>query len=132
MQSVNGKNSDYTSQLFSNIGKSLYLSDETTDFHFIFETGRSEVELVPVHKFLLAAVSRGFHEKFKGPWKEIRNVKIDDFTASAFKEFLQFFYMSSVKLTKKNVFEVMQLAKMYEVDECSKVCHQFVQKYHSL
>lgn len=45
---------------------------------------------------------------------------------SAFREFLQFFYLERVKITMENVAYVMNLGEKYNVTECIKVCQDFL------
>ncbi|XP_031639211.1 uncharacterized protein LOC116351267 [Contarinia nasturtii] len=63
---------------------------------------------------------------FNGSWKGKNEVSIVDTSASAFKEFLQFFYKVEVVLTKENVGAVMNLAKQYVMDECVTMCVKFL------
>ncbi|XP_055308212.1 BTB/POZ domain-containing protein 2-like [Sitodiplosis mosellana] len=125
MSVFNPLTSDYSSQVFSTIGRNLYLESELADVHFVFRANDGN-ERVPAHKLLLMAHSDVFATMFNGSWKEMDMVKIGDVSAAAFKEFLQFFYLGQVKLTMENVAAVMNLGEMYNVHECSAVCSKFV------
>ncbi|XP_055303107.1 uncharacterized protein LOC129568822 [Sitodiplosis mosellana] len=125
MSVFNPLTSDYSTQLFAAIGKKLYLNSESADVHFVFESN-DDIERVPAHKMLLMAASNVFVTMFNGSWKEMDKVKIGDVSASAFKEFLQFFYIGQVKLTMENVAAVMNLGEMYNVTECLAVCTKFL------
>lgn len=119
----------YSSQLYASIGRKLYLSDETADFHFVFGSDSAEVELVPVHKYVLAAGSEAFHKKFNGPWKESSGVKAPkDVSSAAFKEFLRFFYFDHVTVTKELVDELLNLGEKFHVVECVDVCRKFLEQ----
>ncbi|XP_055301660.1 uncharacterized protein LOC129568119 [Sitodiplosis mosellana] len=118
-------NSDYPSQLFSAIGRKLYLNSELADVHFVFGPN-DHYERVPVNKAHLMAASDVFATMFNGSWKEKDEVEIADTSAAAFKEFLQFFYFGQVKLTMENVGAVMNLGEMYNVAECLAVCSKFL------
>ncbi|XP_055307940.1 BTB/POZ domain-containing protein 2-like [Sitodiplosis mosellana] len=125
MSVFNPLTSDYSTQLFAAIGKKLYMNSESADVHFVFEAN-DDYERVPVHKAHLMSGSDVFAKMFNGSWKEMDKVKIGDVSASAFKEFLQFFYFGRVKLTMENVAAVMNLGEMYNVTECLAACSKFL------
>lgn len=120
-----GKHVGYSSRLHSKIGRFMYLSDETSDFAFIFETA-TEIIVVPAHKYVLVAANNVFRERFNGPWKEKDNVKMPVGTSDAFKEFLRFFYFDRVNVTVKHVAELLDLAQEFGVIECSNICNKFL------
>lgn len=76
----------------------LYLHSDFADIHFVFKTDGETIR-VPAHKNILAIASPVFAAMFFGPMKQSEVVEIVDATDVAFKEFLQFFYRSQVKLT---------------------------------
>lgn len=94
----------------------LHLNDRSSDVYFQFHSVNG-VEKVPAHKCILSAVSPVFDAMFYGPNKQIGDIDIVNASAGAFKEFLQFFYRSQVKLTIENVSEVMNLCKEYLLDD---------------
>lgn len=100
----------------------LYLDDTTSDVIFIVKSTDNQQEHIPAHKNLLATRSDVFHAMFYGELKEKLDVKIGHTTAAAFREFLQFFYLSKAKLTMKNVSKVMDLGKMYNVSSSFDAC----------
>lgn len=59
-------------------------------------------------------------------------IHIVDATASSFKEFIQYFYLDTIKLTIENATEVIYLAKKYEVHELMNICSSFLQRNLSL
>lgn len=97
------------------VGKRMFLNEDFADFHFLFE---EEGTRIPGHKAILAAGSDVFATMLNGSWAEENETKIDDVSGDAFKEFLQFFYKSEVKISTKNVFEVVYLADKYNVRTC--------------
>lgn len=106
----------------------LYLDIRTCDVYFVFKSGPSDVdkpEKVPAHKSILSAISPVFDAMFYGPHKQEGDIKIVDSNAMAFREFLQFFYLSSVTLTFENVPEVMYLGKEYMLSDCMIACTDF-------
>lgn len=109
----------------------FYLNENLADFHFIFKSISSDghSERIPVHKIVLANVSDVFRVMFNGSWKEKVDVEIVDASADAFKEFLQFFYLSEANVTSQNVSEVVNLGKKYDVTECFDVCGQFLRDH---
>ncbi|XP_055305833.1 uncharacterized protein LOC129570303 [Sitodiplosis mosellana] len=62
---------------------------------------------------------------FYGPAKQEGDIPIVDSTPEAFKEFLQFFYLGTVKLTADNVADVWNLGKQYMVDDCCMASSNF-------
>lgn len=103
------------------ITESLRLDLE--DFHFKFASGMR----IPAHKFLLSGGSMVFRAKFNdGEWKGLDEIEMNDVSAGAFKEFLQFFYTGSMKFTMKNVADVMSLSKIYNVADCTALCGKFL------
>lgn len=117
--------------------ESLYLNTETADVYFVFEPigsiGMSE--RVPAHKNLLSITSDVFKAMFYGEWKVKGDVKMTagykerPQTASAFKEFLQYFYLKTLKLTVGNVAEVMDLGHRYNVLNCFNACIEIVSEH---
>lgn len=63
---------------------------------------------------------------FNGGLKEEDNIKIVDVSASAFKEFLQFFYEHKVKLTMDNISDVVKLIDKYDVAGGHRICVNFL------
>lgn len=112
--------------LIDKSGKKLYLDPETADVYFVFCSDDDSCTRVPAHKNLLAATSDVFKAMFYGSLKEEGDVHVKDVTAAAFEEFLQFFYLNTIKMSAENVAGVMYLGHMYNVAECFKRCVQFV------
>lgn len=100
----------------------LYLDARTADVHFVFDSEDGESERIPAHKNILSAISPFFDAMFYGEMKQNGDINIVDTPTEAFKEFLQFFYRSTVKLTAENVFAVMNLGKQHMLNECFKAC----------
>lgn len=112
---------EYKNKTLSESGKLLYLDVETADVYFL--VGETKI---PAHKNLLAAASDVFKRMFYGPLKETENVRIDGVNETAFKEFLQFFYIENVKLTAEHIGDVMDLGHKYNVAKCSELCVEFL------
>ncbi|XP_031639201.1 uncharacterized protein LOC116351261 [Contarinia nasturtii] len=121
--------SDDPNDIFAFIGKKLYLTTELADVHFVFKPKNEPIVRVPAHKTLLAAASNVFATMFNGSWKEKNEVQIGDVSITVFKEFLQFFYLDRVQLTKENVSKVMNLGNMYDMGTCMTVCEKFMKRY---
>lgn len=96
-----------------------------TDVSFVFEEDDETIK-IPAHKDVLAASSPIFQQMFNGPYKKRVNVKIDDVSPAAFKEFLLFFYGQQITLTMDNVFEVMRLIDRYHVSDFHPACIDFL------
>lgn len=105
----------------------LYLDEETADVHFVFKTN-GETFRLPAHKAILSATSPAFHAMFYGSLKQDGDIPIVDATPEAFREFLQNFYRSSVKVTIENIPEVIHLSKKYLVDEALNACADLCSK----
>ncbi|XP_055306142.1 BTB/POZ domain-containing protein 6-B-like [Sitodiplosis mosellana] len=104
----------------------LYLDTRTADVFFVF--GKDGNVKIPAHKNILSANSKLFDVMFYGPRKQEGDIPIDKSTPEAFKEFLQFFYLGTVKLTNVNAVHVMNLGKQYLVDECCKASSNFTEQ----
>lgn len=111
---------EYESGFLSSIGERSYLNGDYADFHFVFGTER-----LPAHKSHLVA-SDVFGHWFQGDWKDKNETTIGHASIDAFKEFLQFFYLRRVKLTRENVEDVLNLGHMYNVTECVNACETFM------
>lgn len=104
----------------------LYLQNDFADFTFSFESDDGANVEVPVHKNILAVASKVFEKMFYGPLKEGDSVKIVDADASAFKEFLQFFYLEKVTLTIRNIETVVCLTHKYDTPHFLNICSDFL------
>lgn len=102
----------------------LYLDSDSADVHFKFPNDGKT--MVPAHKAILGIDNSVFNAMFFGPMKEKNVVEIVDATVSAFKEFLQFFYLASVTLTMENIEEVVRLADKYDMPKCLDSCAIFL------
>lgn len=89
------------------VGK-LYSDSKTADVHFTFDSSTNygtEIR-IGAHKNLLAATSDVFGAMLYGELKETGDIRVIDVSDAAFKEFLQYFYQRTVKLTAENIAEV--------------------------
>lgn len=104
----------------------LYLDTRTSDVTFQFPSANSgECIEIPAHKSILSAISPVFDAMFFGPAKELGDVRIVDVTPAAFREFLQFFYLTQVKLSAEHLIDVMNLGKQYMINDCLVACTEF-------
>lgn len=110
----------------------LYKSRNTTgDIKFKID----DVE-IPAHKCILAAFSPKYQRQFYGDFDD-RNcdcieLKEPNVSAAAFNEYLQFFYLDQVRLTRENIADVLFLAKESLVDEFYNECSQFLSETLSI
>lgn len=116
--------STYTNDLAHRDCQKLYLNVEAADVFFLLEEGQKKV---PAHKNILSALSRVFERMFSDTFGQKGVVQIDDFSADAFKAFLQFFYLTTVQLTSANALEVMSLGNRFAVNNCLNACKNFCQ-----
>lgn len=112
----------------------LYLNDDMADVFFVFtNTGEADdVKRLTAHRLILAAASPVFHQMFYGDLPEGEDVIISDCSFEAFTEFLQYFYCSEVTLSSDNVFEVIQMAHKYDLNDCVNMCIDFLIEYISV
>lgn len=105
--------------------ESLHLNPKLADVIF-----QIKHQKIPAHRMILASCSSVFEAQFFGSMAEYGEIKINDdgINDDAFKEFLQFFYSKNVKLSMKNIKSVMYLCKKYQVDDCLRVCSEFLKK----
>lgn len=107
-------------------GKKLYMNARTSDVTFSFDSNDGSVARIVAHKNLLAAQSDVFEALFYGKSKSDRSVHMRDVSDGAFKEFLQYFYLSEVKLSIENIGDVMHLGHKYNVTQCVSDCVGFL------
>lgn len=100
----------------------FYLDSNTADLTFHFGADTEYFESIPAHKIILSISSPVFETMFYGSLREKSTISIVDATAEAFKEFLQLFYLTKVRLTAENIIEVSNLCKKYELNQGLKVC----------
>lgn len=113
-------------KLIVSINRKLYLDEKTADIHFLFETNEISDQRIPAHKLILSTGSRVFDTMFYGSIPEGNEVKISNGNSSAFKEFLQFFYLDEVTLTTVNIADVMNLVRQYGIERCMMECIDFL------
>lgn len=99
--------------------ETFYLNRRNCDVFFVFHANGRIVEKVPAHKSILAVISTVFDDLFYGATPATEgDINVHDTTADVFKEFLQFFYRATVKLSARNFFSVMQLVAKYGIEDC--------------
>lgn len=102
----------------------MYLNkDKTWDIKF--KVGYDEIS---AHKCVLAALSPKYEAQFYGEFDDTKSnvVKVEEVSAAAFNEFLQFFYLDSIKLTHENIEDVMSLVAGSLVEEFFEECINFL------
>lgn len=126
----NGESSIKTYQIqnFHGIGEKLYLDSKTADAFFIFTAADGKKCRVPAHKCILSVLSNVFDRSFYGKMKKTGDIVITEVSEAAFMEFLQFFYLSEVKLTKDNIAGVMLLGHKYNVTKCLEICAKYLKE----
>ncbi|XP_055307980.1 BTB/POZ domain-containing protein 6-B-like [Sitodiplosis mosellana] len=117
---------EVNNQLSQNNFEKFYLDSNSADVKFVF--GADHVETVPAHKIILSGSSPTFNTMFYGSLPEQGDVPMDDTSAAVFKEFLQFFYLTTVRLTSEHIADVTNLCKKYEMVEALKLCEDPLQR----
>lgn len=115
----------YVNRISTVAMEKLYLDNDSADVYFIFGDGSND-ERIPAHKAILSATNDAFRAMFYGDLRESGDIKIEDASADAFKEFLQFFYRGTVKLTMDHIQDVAYLVKKYLIPQCLRICEQFL------
>ncbi|KAJ6647428.1 BTB/POZ domain-containing protein 6-A [Pseudolycoriella hygida] len=124
-EAIDGADDCYDNPGLGTSVKKLYLNKKTADIFFAFDVNKTSVRL-PAHKAIMSATSDAFDAMFYGELSEGNTVKIFDATIDGFKEFLQFFYMDKVKLTMKNIADVVKLSNMYLLESAPMICERFL------
>lgn len=99
------------------------LVKDSSDVDFVCDDGAVRI---PAHRNVLASANPVFNAMFEGQLKEKGDVKIVDASSAVFREFLQFFYESEVKLTLENIGGVMKLIDKYDVEHGWPMCWEFL------
>lgn len=118
-QSVRVKSS-YALEMF----RRQYLNERSADVFFTFEASN---ERVPAHKLILSSASNVFDEMFYGssPSALGGDILIVGYSAKAFQDFLQFFYLDEITLKQSTIKEVVRLLHTHEMPKCLEICGQF-------
>lgn len=123
---IDNPNSTIYKNLLAGTGcEKLYLDSRTADIMFVFNTKDDKNEGIPSHKSILSAISPVFDAMLYGPAREKGDITIVDSTPDAFREFLQFFYLTKVELTADNLLEVIMMSKKYMLDDGLSACTEF-------
>lgn len=113
-------------------GEKLYMDKKTADVTFTFESTDAEqpsAVRIGAHRILLANNSDVFKEMFYGEDEPIDfdgEIAMADVSQEVFKDFLQFFYLSEVKLHADIISGLMYLGQKYKVMQCVEMCVQFL------
>lgn len=94
--------------------ESLFLNSDEADVVFVCEE-----EKIPAHKFVLERKNLVFQTVF---FRSFEEIKITDVYADAMREFLQFFYLRKIVLTRRNIGDVIYLCLKYIMPECLEYC----------
>lgn len=105
----------------------MYLAPRYADVSFYFAS--QQLDKISAHKALLAANSDGFAKIFdENPKGNVLKIFINDVPMAAFEEFLQFFYLSDVKVTYNHYLSVLHLGHKYHVQQCIDHCGKLFKK----
>lgn len=115
----NGHSAVYKNDIIFRGSDKLYLNHKSADVFFIFHSGCEQSEIIPAHKYILTSMSSVFETILT---ESVNEINMHSTNANAFKEFLQFFYLSSVKLTAKNYLEVLRLGHEFKINSCIDAC----------
>lgn len=127
MAAVRVFNADNNSSWVSISGERLYLNAENANVNFVVYITDEISETIPAHKRILSAGSPKFEAMFRDSLPEPINIHIVDVTPTAFKEFLQFFYMGKLSLTSGNIISVCKLCHKFKVAASLNICESALQ-----
>lgn len=106
----------------------LYLNEDKADKHFTLQRQR-----IPVHKFILSLSSTVFDQMFYGPSSSTADddLPVSGYSAKAFKNFLQFFYLDEITLKAATITEVVRMLHAHQMLKCVELCSRFwLEHYH--
>lgn len=95
--------------------------DETGDVCFIVESER-----IRAHRCVLAAISSKYKTQFYGSQPDMGDVKVTGSTASAFRKFIELFYLDEIELTTDDIEGVLDLAHQSLVNDFVELCEYFL------
>lgn len=125
---MNGLYLDCDNNFSRHISENLYLNSTMADIKFQFRTPNGNID-VPGHKVILSCGSPIFHSMFTNHLTSRSNkIPIENVSISAFKEFLQFFYLAEVRLTPNNIYEVANLCQKFGINDLMKSCSNSLQR----
>ncbi|KAG4073797.1 hypothetical protein HA402_001021 [Bradysia odoriphaga] len=102
--------------------KQLYADkDETGDVCFIIQSER-----IRAHRCVLAAISFKYKTQFYGSQPDKGDIEVVGSSASAFRKFIEFFYLDEIVLTTEDIEGVLDLAKQSLVNEFVQLCVDFL------
>lgn len=111
--------------------KQMYLNAKLADIFFV-PTSCKEI-MIPAHTNILASASSMFETIFFGGTGSTKvksiaptGIEMVEESAEAIRQFLQFFYLTEVKLTMTEIDDVMNLCKKYEVPDSLDTCTTFL------
>lgn len=108
--------------------ENYFLSETFSDVCFVIKTDVQTFKM-PAHKVILAAGSSELKRRFDEN-NDLNTIEIMATTAVAFKEFLFTFYSQCPEqlFSTTNAYGVLNLAKTFGVDRCTKQLEQFLIK----
>lgn len=90
-------------------------------------------EQIFAHKFELAKGSAKFEEQFfKNLNRNISEIVIENYSKDSCYELIRFIYTDEVRLTDKNVSEIFNLSKEYNLQSLEEKCFKFLDDFKYL
>ncbi|XP_015752982.1 PREDICTED: BTB/POZ domain-containing protein 2-like isoform X2 [Acropora digitifera] len=111
--------------------KYIFNTGFLSDVKFIVpvSNGKSESNVIPAHKLVLAIGSPVFFAMFYGQMADTRDsIELPDCDCESLLELFRFIYSDEVELTESNVMHVLYLAKKYFVPSLAEKCAEFLRK----
>lgn len=106
-----------------------FFKDESlSDVKFVLRNRQKRRVEIPAHRIILSNRSEVFNRMFNGALKEGHMIEITDVYAEEFSEYLQFFYLSKVRLKTKNIGGVLKLIDKYDSQDFYPICEAFMEK----
>uniref|UniRef100_A0AC34QJM9 BTB domain-containing protein n=1 Tax=Panagrolaimus sp. JU765 TaxID=591449 RepID=A0AC34QJM9_9BILA len=101
----------------------LWKTGDFSDVIFVVE--KKEIH---AHKLILASISPIFKESFYGKLPAPSKIVIDDpnFNFSTMMTFLGYFYTNKVEINEDNVFELLNLSNLYQIQKIVEECRDYL------
>lgn len=110
----------------------LFKTKLLADVVFVLHDTKTKLDVkILAHKLILASECKNFEKKFcvelNGQIKP--EIAVNDISAEAFNEFLQFFYLPNFELSSKHIGNVLKLMGQFQVEETLPKCEDIYRKF---
>lgn len=103
----------------------LFNNKLMSDCRFVVNKGNKSTK-IPCHKYILGACSWEFYNLFYLMESNSSDIPITKISLDAVKMFLEFVYKETTELNMSNIWDVLKLAKRYNVNSLKVFCEGFL------